>query len=75
MKVLEREMNVTEKAQKLRFSNSQASINSDGCITLRNYDYANKNADEIIILSREETKAIFGLFNRLSEFGKNYLPF
>ena len=75
MKVIERQMQVTESQQKHNFQQSQASINSDGCITLRNYDYANKNADEIIILSREETKAIFGLFNRLSEFGKNYLPF
>ena len=75
MKVIERQMQVTESQQKHNFQQSQASINSDGCITLRNFDYQNKNSDEIIILSRDETRAIFSLFNRLSEMGKNWLPF
>ena len=75
MKVIERQMQVTETEQKHNYQQCQASINSDGCMTLRNFDYANKNADEIIIFTREETKAIFNLFNRLSEMGKNWLPF
>lgn len=75
MKVIERQMQVTETAQKNNYQQCQASINSDGCMTLRNFDYANKNADEIIIFTREETKAIFNLFNRLNEMGKDRLPF
>ena len=43
----------------------QASFNSDGNITLRNYDHGNKNKDEIIILSDSETNALFALFNNL----------
>ena len=75
MKVIERQMQVTEKISNGAYNCCQASINSDGKITLRNYDYSNKEADEIIILSREETKAIFNLFNRLSELGENWIPF
>ena len=75
MKVIERQMQVTETAQKNNYAHSQASINSDGCITVRNFSLCNKNADEIIIFTREETKAIFNLFNRLSEMGKDWLPF
>ena len=76
MKVIERQMQVneSESENKRIFPLSQASINSDGNITIRNYDHS-KNADEIIILSREETKAIFHLFNRLSEMSKDWLPF
>lgn len=75
MKAIERQIQGTENLPKHRYDSSQASINSDGNITLRNFDYANKNADEIIIFTREETRAIFNLFNRLSEMGKNWLPF
>lgn len=50
----------------------QASFNSDGNITLRNYDNSNKNNDEIIILSNSETKALFTLFSKLGEKNKNY---
>lgn len=75
MKVIERQMQVTESQQKHNYQQCQASINSDGCITVRNYSLCNKNQDEIIILSREETRAIFNLFNRLSEMGKDWLPF
>ena len=54
----------------------QASFNSDGNITLRNYDRANKNSDEIIILSESETKALFELFSRMGQKYKAYdLPF
>lgn len=54
----------------------QASFNSDGNITLRNYDRSNKNKDEIIILSETETKAIFILMSEISNKIKGYsLPF
>ena len=54
----------------------QASFNSDGLITLRNYDIQDKESDEIIILSHEETNAIFKLFSRIGTMNKNYdLPF
>lgn len=54
----------------------QASFNSDGNITLRNYDNSNKNKDEIIILSNSETEALFALFSRIGQKIKNHdLPF
>ena len=54
----------------------QASFNSDGNITLRNYDRSNKDKDEIIILSNSETEALFALFSRIGQKNKNYdLPF
>ena len=54
----------------------QASFNSDGNITLRNYDNSNKNKDEIIILSHTETNALFALFSKMGQKNKNYdLPF
>ena len=46
---------------------SQASINSDGVITLRNYNPFDKNVDEIIVLSKEETNAIMELFRILAK--------
>ena len=53
---------------------SQASISSDGFLTLRNYDKSNKDKDEIYIFSREETQAIFNLFTKINELRKD-LPF
>lgn len=55
----------------------QASFNSDGNITLRNYDRSNKNKDEIIILSNSETDALFALFSKIGKMYKNYdnMPF
>lgn len=54
----------------------QASFNSDGNVTLRNYDRANKDNDEIIILSQSETKALFELFSKMGQMCKAYdLPF
>lgn len=49
---------------------SQASINSDGNITLRNYDKSNANKDEIYILSKEETKALVDLFKEIGRLYK-----
>lgn len=54
----------------------QASFNSDGNITLRNYDTSNKNKDEIIILSHNETNALFALFSKIGQKNKSFdLPF
>ena len=54
----------------------QASFNSDGNITLRNYDRRNKDKDEIIILSERETDALFALFSKMGQKNKNFdLPF
>lgn len=54
----------------------QASFNSDGHITIRNYDNSNKNNDEIIILSNSETEALFALFSIIGQKNKKYdLPF
>lgn len=57
-----------------RLTKCQASLNSDGQITLRNYD--DNSSDEIIILSTKETNAIFSLFSRIGQKNRNYdLPF
>jgi hypothetical protein len=54
----------------------QASFNSDGNITLRNYDRSSKDKDEIIIFSETETKALFALFYRMKDVRQNCnLPF
>lgn len=54
----------------------QASFNSDGFITLRNYNREDKDKDEIIILSKHETDALFDLFSKIGQKNKNYdLPF
>lgn len=54
----------------------QASFNSNGNITLRNYDRSNKNKDEIIILSESETRALFELFSKMGNKCNAYnLPF
>ena len=54
----------------------QASFNSDGNITLRNYNRNDNSEDEIMILSKTETNAIFELMYKISENTKNrVLPF
>jgi hypothetical protein len=54
----------------------QASFNSDGNLTLRNYDRSNKDKDEIIIFSETETKALFALFARMKDVRQSCnLPF
>lgn len=78
MKIIDREMTVkeiiTDKSNHSLYC--QASFNSDGHITLRNYNINNKNSDEIIVMSAEETQAIIHLFSRLSVITKNNtLPF
>lgn len=76
MVIIERDISTkkseTNKGNRLLYC--QASLNSDGQITLRNYD--DYSSDEIIILSTKETNAIFSLFSRIGQKQKNYdLPF
>ena len=64
----------TEKGQHSLFC--QASFNSDGYITLRNYNLPDKSQDEIIVLSAEETKAVIDLFRKMhSMIHIDELPF
>lgn len=77
MKIIDREMKVVESiTNKSNYSlHCQASFNSDGVLTLRNYNLENKNSDEIIILSNEETEAIVKLFQEMKRIGTNDIPF
>lgn len=73
---LERNMTVNATVDNNGFRECQASLNSDGNITLRNYNSFNKNNDEIIILSSAETEALFRLFSQIGRKNQNYdLPF
>lgn len=78
MIIIKRKMQVEEVA-KTEESNSgrrcQASLNSDGRITLRHYDPIRKDNDEIIILSETETGAIFALMEALKNRSTRSLPF
>ncbi len=78
MKLIDREMTVKETITN-KSNNSlycQASFNSDGNITLRNYDIHHKNPDEIIILSAEETQAIIELFSVIGRMTRTHtIPF
>ena len=73
MKIIEREMQTKEHITTECFCNCQASFNSQGCITLRNYNRYDKDKDEIICLSDKETRAIINLFRKLKEY--DILPF
>lgn len=77
MKIINREMKVNESiTDKSNNSlNCQASFNSDGVLTLRNYNRWDKNSDEIIIFSREETLAIVELFKAIKALGVPDIPF
>lgn len=82
MKVIKRQM-ITEGTTSTAEHNineflpcCQASFNSDGNITLRNYDRSDKNKDEIIILSESETTAVIGLLREIArKITKFELPF
>lgn len=67
MKQIKRKMEteIVESNYKLR--DIQASFNSDRCLTLRRYNQADKDQDEIIVFSREETNAIFGLLRAIKQ--------
>lgn len=77
MLLIDREMTVKESItdKSINLCYCQASFNSDGNITLRNYDIHDKNSDEIIILSAKESEAIFNLFSQISRRTNNGLPF
>lgn len=77
MILIDREMKAKETTTgKSNFSLlCQASINSNGCITLRNYNPDNKESDEIIILSQKETLAIVKLFSEIKRLNAQDLPF
>lgn len=68
MIIINRKMQATETV-KGDFDRAQASINSDGRITLRKYDPYDKDADEIMILSDTETRAIFDLMRVMKGLG------
>lgn len=53
---------ITDTSEKYDMS-CQASINSDGRITLRNYSQSERDKDEIFVLSIPETCAIFELMH------------
>lgn len=72
MIIINREMQKDEK-ESLHYSKCQASINSDGNITLRNYNLEDKNKDQILILTYNETRALIDLFKLLIQ--KDLLPF
>ena len=74
MLILNRQIRVVEeKTTNKKYNNSQASINSSGCITIRNYNGATE--DEMIILSSSETKAILKLMHELKIVKPDELPF
>lgn len=77
MKIIDREMNVVESCTgKSNYSlKCQASFNSDGVLTLRNYNIEDKNSDEIIIFSREETLEIVKLFREFNRLNMPDVPF
>lgn len=80
MIVIKRKMQVDEQTTNADYGynqRSQASINSDGRITLRNYNPHDRNNDEIMILSEAETKAIFDLMRVMKGLGvrNEDLPF
>ena len=84
MIILKRNMQIDESTKTAKnnidehLTCCQASLNSGGNITLRNFDRSNKNKDEIIILSKSETNAIFELMYQINNNIKNIkerLPF
>ena len=71
MKIIDREMKVIEQVSN-KSNHSlycQASFNSDGVITLRNYNVESKDSDEIMVFSAEETRAIIELFKQMKRIG------
>ena len=62
-----------EESRMYYYQKCQASLNSDGNITLRNYDCTEKDSDEIFILTKEETRALYQLFALLKN--ESSIPF
>lgn len=63
---IKREMQKTEIIE-TNYPLTQVSFNSDGCLTLRKYDCYQKDKDEIIIFTQEETKEIVSLFRQVKD--------
>ena len=78
MKYIKRRMTVDEN-EKVFMGDSprcQAALNSDGCITIRNYREDDPNDDSLIVLSRRETEAVVRLFSEIGTMQRNNtLPF
>ena len=78
MRIVNRKMEskITDSAKTIGLSHqSQASINSDGQICIRNYQiFQNADKDEIIVLDKEETEAIIKLIKVITKL-PNDLPF
>ena len=78
MRYIKRRMTVDE-SEKVLFGDSprcQAALNSDGCITIRNYREGDQNEDSLIVLSRRETEAVIRLFSEIGTMQRNNtLPF
>lgn len=77
MKIIKRKMTAEQTKSNEYLSCCQASLNSDGRITLRNFRFDDADNDEIIILSDSETTAIFKLFSKIGSNIKSFqdLPF
>lgn len=77
MIIIDREMKAVESitAKSNHSRKCQASFNSDGVLTLRNYNVEDKNSDEIIIFSREETLAVVKLFSEFKRLNVPDIPF
>lgn len=73
MHYYKRKITKDEKETPSKYQYTQASINSDRCLTIRNYNYDN-SSDEIIVLSNKETNAIFDLLKFIKE-KEDTLPF
>lgn len=74
---IKREMQKTETTE-TNYNETQVSFNSDGCLTVRKYDIYDKDKDEIIIFSQNETREIvklFRQFNSLCNSRTDDLPF
>lgn len=68
MQIINRTMKSTvTETDKDKYMNSkcQASLNSDGSLTIRTYIQDVKDADEIIVFSGKETDAVFRLIRKL----------
>lgn len=74
---IKREMKKTETITS-EYPQTQVAFNSDGCITIRKYDSYNKDKDEIVILTQNETREVvklFRQFNSLCNSRTDDLPF
>lgn len=63
---IKREMTKTETIE-TSYPLTQASFNSDGCLTVRKYYHENKDKDEIIIFNQAETQEIVSLFRQVKD--------